>query len=108
MQQRCKHAFPTTERLCFLRGPCKVVIKKGSVEKSQLSEAERVQFIWVRCCQELGRVLEMAVEGDCLEMARNELDCVKKTSYVLQLQWDWYKYCVKIRCQDTTSDDWEL
>jgi hypothetical protein len=31
--------------LGFLRGPCKVVIKKGSVEKSQfLSEVERVQM----------------------------------------------------------------
>jgi hypothetical protein len=34
MQRRCKHAFPTIERLCFLRGPCRVVIKKSSVEKS--------------------------------------------------------------------------
>jgi hypothetical protein len=33
MQWGCKHAFPTIERLCFLRGPCKVVIKKSSVEK---------------------------------------------------------------------------
>jgi hypothetical protein len=20
---------------------------------------------------------------------------------------EWYKYCVEIRCQDTTSEDWE-
>jgi hypothetical protein len=34
MQRRCKHAFITIERLYFLRGPCKVVIKKCSVEKN--------------------------------------------------------------------------
>jgi hypothetical protein len=33
---------------------------------------------------ELGRVLEMAVEGDYwIEMARNELDGAKKTSFVI-------------------------
>jgi hypothetical protein len=32
------------------------------------------------CCQELGRVMEMAVQGDGEEMARKELDGVKKTS----------------------------
>jgi hypothetical protein len=34
MQQHCKHAFPTKERLCFLRGLCKAVIRKNSVEKN--------------------------------------------------------------------------
>jgi hypothetical protein len=51
--------------------------------------------------------LEMAVEDDWEEMARKELGCEKKTLCALQLQWDWYKYCVEIRCQDTTSEDWE-
>jgi hypothetical protein len=37
----------------------------------------------VSCYRELGRVLEMAVEGDEEEMARNELDCAKKTSCVI-------------------------
>jgi hypothetical protein len=36
MQRNCKHAFTTIERLCFLRGPCKVVIKKSSVEKNRV------------------------------------------------------------------------
>jgi hypothetical protein len=36
MQRRCKHAFPTIERQCFLRDPCKVVIKKSSVEKRRV------------------------------------------------------------------------
>jgi hypothetical protein len=49
----------------------------------------------------------MAAEGDWEEWVRNELDCEKDISCVLQLQWDWYNYCVEIRCQDTTSEDWE-
>jgi hypothetical protein len=40
------------------------------------------EFIWLSC-RELGRVLEMAVEGDWEEMARKELDCDKKTSRVI-------------------------
>jgi hypothetical protein len=40
MQRRCKHAFLAIERLCFLRGPCKVVIKKSSAEAVQ----RRVEF----------------------------------------------------------------
>jgi hypothetical protein len=39
-QRISNQAFPTIERLCFLRGPCKVVIKKISVEAVQW----RVQF----------------------------------------------------------------
>jgi hypothetical protein len=34
VQKRYKQAFPTIEILYFLRGPCKVVIKKSSVEKN--------------------------------------------------------------------------
>jgi hypothetical protein len=55
----------------------------------------------------MGRVLEKGVYGDWAEMARKELDCEKKTSFVLQLQRDWYNYCVEIFCQDTTSEVWE-
>jgi hypothetical protein len=51
--------------------------------------------------------LEMAAEDDWEEMAWKELGGEKKTSFVLQLQWDWYNYCVEIRCQDTTSEDWK-
>jgi hypothetical protein len=32
MQRRHKHAFPAIERLCFLRGPYKVLKKKSSIE----------------------------------------------------------------------------
>jgi hypothetical protein len=41
------------------------------------------KVIWVSCCWELGRVLEMAVEGDWEEMASNESDCAKKTSCMI-------------------------
>jgi hypothetical protein len=43
MQRRRQHAFPTVERLCFLRGPCKVVIKKGSVAGICSIELSRVR-----------------------------------------------------------------
>jgi hypothetical protein len=51
---------------------------------------------------------EMTVEDDWGEITRKELGCAKKTSCVVQLQWDWYDYCIEIRCQDTTSEDWEF
>jgi hypothetical protein len=49
----------------------------------------------------------MTVEDDWEEMARMELGCANKTSYVVQLQRDWYNYYVELRCRDTTSEDWE-
>jgi hypothetical protein len=39
MQRRCKHVFPTTKSLCFLRGPCKVVIKKSSFEQRKVESS---------------------------------------------------------------------
>jgi hypothetical protein len=36
MQRRCKQAFPTIERLCFLRGPYKFVTRKNSVGNSRV------------------------------------------------------------------------
>jgi hypothetical protein len=47
----------------------------------------------------------MAVEDDLEEMARKLLNCTKKTSRVLQVQRDWYNYCVEIRCQFAASED---
>jgi hypothetical protein len=55
---------------------------------------------------ELRESMEMALD-DWEQMARKELACAKKTSSMLQLQWDWYNYCTEIHCQDTTSEDWE-
>jgi hypothetical protein len=43
-QGASKEASSTIERLCFLRSPSRVVIKKDSVEQSQLSEVERIQL----------------------------------------------------------------
>jgi hypothetical protein len=40
------------------------------------------KVVW-ESCQELGRALEMAVEGEWEDMTRNELDCAKKTSRVI-------------------------
>jgi hypothetical protein len=41
---RCygKHAFLTIKGLCFLRGPCKVVIKKSSVEKGRVESRDAI------------------------------------------------------------------
>jgi hypothetical protein len=43
MQQRCKHAFPTRERLCFLRGPCK---KEFSREELNRVSRRQLARIW--------------------------------------------------------------
>jgi hypothetical protein len=79
-----KQAFSTIERLCFLHGPCRGVIK-GKRRSCELVvirswESSVEDFI---CCRELGRVLGMTVEGDWEEMARNELGGAKKTSCVI-------------------------
>jgi hypothetical protein len=39
MQRRCKHAFSTVESLWFLRGLCKVVVKKISFERSPVDSS---------------------------------------------------------------------
>jgi hypothetical protein len=39
---------------------------------------------------------EVAVEGDWEEMARKELDCIKKASCTLELKWDCYESVVRI------------
>jgi hypothetical protein len=39
MQRHYKLAFPTIERLCFLRSPYKEVIKKSSVELSRVESS---------------------------------------------------------------------
>jgi hypothetical protein len=51
----------------------------------------------------MGRVLEVAVEGDWEEMARKELDCDKRLHV-------WFEVTVrllKIRSEDATSEDLE-
>jgi hypothetical protein len=72
-------------RRCFLWGPprgCIMRRSKGSV-----------------CCRELGRVLEVAVKGDCEEMARNQ----RRPHDWLKLQWDGYKSVARIRLVKTEN-----
>jgi hypothetical protein len=96
MQQRCKQAFPTTERLCFLRGPCKVVIKKSSVETDQWrAESSRVSRrqpagIWVWDHRKLSWQLQ---NNDKKEIRRWKEDFMCD----LKWQWDCYKSVARIR-----------
>jgi hypothetical protein len=57
-------------RRCFPCGP-----HRGDIMRSSKGA--------VNCCRELDWVLEMLVEGDWEKMARKELCCEKKTSYVI-------------------------
>jgi hypothetical protein len=84
MQRSCKYAFATIEEAVF---------SVGFASRLYNEDLTQLQL-------EIGRVLDMRVEGDWEESA-------KKALCVLQLQWDWYNNCVEIRCQDTTSEDWE-
>jgi hypothetical protein len=54
-----------------------------SVAARSSQGATEDEFIWVRCFRGLGPVLELAAGGDSEEMARKELDCDKKTSFVI-------------------------
>jgi hypothetical protein len=81
MQRLCKHDFLTIERLCFLLGPCKVVIKKSSFEKKLVeSSFETLGY-------ELGsREIELSRDfgiGSCSIMARKELGSEKNTSCLI-------------------------
>jgi hypothetical protein len=81
MQRRCKHAFPKIERVCFVRGPCKVVIKKSSIESSRVSRRQPARIGSWEQKIELSRVLGIGIRRI---MARKELGGANKTSYVIR------------------------
>jgi hypothetical protein len=65
-----------------MRGYKEGVSWEESVVVRSLETSAEEQFIWFSC-RELGPVVEMAVGGVSEEKARKELDCAKKTSYVI-------------------------
>jgi hypothetical protein len=82
-----KHASLTTEAIFSawsLQSGYKEVFgwEESVVVRSWECSVEE-EFIWEICCLEMGWVLEMAVEGNWKEMARNELDCEEATLYVI-------------------------
>jgi hypothetical protein len=67
-----------------------VVFSASSVQcgSKKCSVVDWAVKFWVSCqkmryCRELGRDVEMAVEGNWEEMTKSELDCAKKTSCVI-------------------------
>jgi hypothetical protein len=68
-QRISEKAVLPIDRLCFLRGLCRGIIR----DKESRFRSRRI----------LGPVLEMVVEGNWEEIARNKLDCAKMTSCVI-------------------------
>jgi hypothetical protein len=117
MQRRCNHAFPTIERLCFTRGPCKVVIKKNSFQKPfrvELSSetpacqdmslgAEELNWIELRSWQLQRRI----GDGSGRWLRRNGKKwirlCKEDSVCDLKLQWDCYKSVARIRLVKTEN-----
>jgi hypothetical protein len=95
MQRRCKHAFSTVERLCFRRGPCRVVMKSRRFEFRDTS---------LPGCQLGSRGVELSrVFGidSCRIKARNELGREKKTSCVIWSDSETYEPVDKLRLVKT-------
>jgi hypothetical protein len=94
-QRISKHASLTIKAV-FSAWSMQSGYKKGVISEELLvrhweSSVEEV-LIWGSCCQELGRVLEMAVEGDWEDFMCD-----------LKLQWDGYKSVARIRLVKTKN-----
>jgi hypothetical protein len=100
-QRNCKQAFPTIKMLCFLRGPCKMVIRESSEAGRSSSEVKsrvsRRQSTGIWAWEQRNWF------GSCRIMATNELDSAKKTSRVLQWPWDFYKSVARKRLVKTEN-----
>jgi hypothetical protein len=103
MQRWCKHALTTIERMCFLRGPCKVVCYKEDFSWEELVKFRDASLPGYELGSrgiELSRVFGI---GSCRIEARKESGCDKKTSCMLQWQWDCYKSVARIRLVKTEN-----
>jgi hypothetical protein len=78
MQRSCKHGFLTTERLCFLTDPYKLVINKNSVENNGIG----FRGANLPRCELGSRGIELNPVGSCRN-GNKELGCQKKTSCVI-------------------------
>jgi hypothetical protein len=102
-----ENKFSQQQRGCVLRGPCWGVTMGqrrsfGSVVRSSESSVGKL-FVWVRCYQELGRVLVMAVEGDWEEIATKGSGGEKTTSCVVCSDSESYKSVAWIRLVKTEN-----
>jgi hypothetical protein len=95
-----------SRRRCFPWGPCKVVVKTNSVEqhraKSRVSGRQPAgiwAWNWTESNLRNWQLQNNGKKG--IRLRKEDFMCDSK------LQWDWYNYCIEIRCQDTTSEDWE-
>jgi hypothetical protein len=67
MQGDCRNTFLTTERLCFLLGPCKVVIKKEFSWEKLVVFRDASLPVYELCSSgiELNRVFRIG-DGQCM------------------------------------------
>jgi hypothetical protein len=109
MQRRSKHAFPTIERLCFLRGLCKVVMRKSSeagkriivVESSRVFRRQPTR-IWA---WERRNWTESSLRNWQLQSNGKRGIGLWKENFICDLKWQWdcYKSVARIRLVKTEN-----